>query len=253
MSLHSYPYPSYSWNYQGVDFAYIPVTQQLANAMYDDGIRIVGRYLYADRYPNGKGITADEIQYYLNAGISIYFYYEVDSQDALGGYQRGYDNGIDCLAECTDLNVPQGTMIYCCCDTSVTDAQAAGVVMDYLEGFMDALPDYNVGIYGGLNVMNACYNSFPNLLRCEDGTLGPEEFSPIDVRQWAIARNLQAEQDGYLRIANVTFDSVGFAQWRGYSIDLVSAPSTANMWGGGSPTPPGPDEAMPIWMYLKLF
>ena len=118
MSLHNYPYPSYSWAYQGVDFAYIPVTQQLANAMYDDGLRIVGRYLYADRYPNGKGITADEIQYYLNAGISIYFYYEVDSQDALGGYQRGYDNGIDCRAECTDLNVPQGTMSYCCCDTA---------------------------------------------------------------------------------------------------------------------------------------
>lgn len=256
MATYNYPFPSLSWQYQGIDFAYISVTQELANQMYADGIRIVGRYLYADRYPNGKGITAQEIQYYHNAGISIYFYYEVNANDALGGYQAGYDNGIDCLAECTDLNVPQGTMIYCCCDTGVTDVQAQGVVMDYLEGFADALPDYNVGIYGGLNVVSACYDTFPDLYRCEDGTLGPSEFSPINVRQWAIARNNQAKQDGYLRIDNITMDTNGFAQWRGYNVDIVSADDLTNMWGGGSPTPPTPPipthKELPIWMYLRL-
>ena len=115
MALHDYPYPSYDWGFQGVDFAHIPMTQALADAMYNDGIRIVGRYIY----PTGKGITAQEARYYINAGINIYFYYEVDTSDALGGYNRGLQNGASCLAEAFIAGVPLETQIYCCCDTGV--------------------------------------------------------------------------------------------------------------------------------------
>ena len=255
MPLTSYPFESYSWSYQGIDFAGIPITQELANQMYEDGIRFVGRYLFSIRYPQGKGITAEEAQYYLNAGIRIFLYYEVNSTDALGGYEAGYQNGLACLIECTDLSVPQGTQIYCCCDMGVTDEQASGVVMDYLSGFADALPNYNVGIYGGLNVIEEAYISFPNAYRCQAGAWGVQEFSPINVRQWLIATNNSAASDGYINIQNISIDANGYATWRNYSVDLVSADTLDNMWGDDSPTPPAPTPTthkMPLWMYLKI-
>lgn len=256
MAFYNYPFPSCSWDYQGIDFAYIPVTQELANQMYADGIRFVGRYLYHDRYPIGKGISAQEVQYYLNANIRIFLYYEVNTTDALGGYDSGYNNGLAALAEATDLGVPAGTQIYCCCDTSVTAEQATSVVMQYLEGFAAALPDYNTGIYGGSLVVEACHSQYPLRYRCQAGAWGSQEYSPIDVRQWLVATNRQAMNDGYIRIQNVILDSNGYATWRGYSVDLCSAESLENMWGDDSPTPPTPTPAesdkMPLWFYLKL-
>ena len=264
MALYDYPFPSYSWPYQGVDFAVIGnMSQDMADQMYLDGIRFIGRYLFAQQFPYGKGISATEASYYLNAGISIFFYYEVSSNDALGGYSRGYQNGQNCLLQCQALGVPAGTQIYCCCDTGVTDSQAAGVVMDYLRGFKDALPGYSIGIYGGQNVMEACYSADPNYYRVQAGAWGAKEFSPINVRQWPLAYNGNANRDGYINIANITI-SGGYAYWRGYNVDLCSAPDLTNMWNSGSPgptppippVPPGPgpeDKKMPIWMYLKPF
>lgn len=258
MALHSYPYPSYGWQYQGFDFYGMPnIDQSLADLMYADGVRFVGRYLYADQYPNGKGISAAEAQYYLNAGIRIFLYYEVNTTDALGGYDRGQLNGLNCLAQAQQLSVPAGTQIYCACDTGVTDAQAAGVVMDYLHGFADALPDYNTGIYGGSNVMSACYNAYPNNYRCQAGAWGSQEFDPINVRQWYLNTNNRAYNDGYINIANITIDSNGYAYWRGVNVDLCSAENINNMWGDGSPTPPTPPgpaperSSMPLWFYLR--
>ena len=269
MALYSYPFPSYSWDYQGFDFAYPPanMSQQIADDMYADGVRFVGRYLFYDQYPSGKGINATEAAYYLNAGIRIYFYYEVQTTDALGGYARGQQNGADCLIQCQALSVPAGTQIYCCCDRGVTDAEASGVVMDYLRGFAQALPNYNTGIYGGQNVMDACYNAFPNHFRIQAGAWGAQEFSPINIRQWLLSTNWQAQADGYQRIANVTIKG-GYAYWRGHNVDLCSAPDIENMWGDDSPdpppTPPGPgpgpgpgpepgSNKMPFWMYLRQF
>lgn len=256
MSFNSYPFPSLDWQYQGFDYWGLSnLSQSLVDNMYADGVRFVGRYLYAQQYPNGKGISQAEIQMYLNAGISMYFYYEVNSTDALGGFNTGYQNGLDCLAQCVALGVPNGTQIYCCCDTGVSDADANGVVMDYLRGFAAALPLYNVGIYGGANVMQACYTALPQNLRCQAGAWGIQEFSPIDVRQWLISSNRQALNDNKIRIANISIDSNGYAYWRGNNVDLVSADTLTNMWGNGSPTPPTPTErtSMPIWFYLKPF
>lgn len=254
MALHSYPYPSLTWQYQGIDFFGMgTITQQLAEDMYADGIRFVGRYLYASQYPNGKGISANEAQIYLDAGLKIFLYYEDTTSDALGGYNAGYQNGQAALAQATALNVPQGTQIYCCCDTDVTESQAQGVVMDYLEGFADALPDYNTGIYGGVEVMKACFNAFPANLRCQAGAWGAQEFDPIDLRQWLIGSLPSAIQDGYVNIQNITLDANGYPLWRGHSVDICSAPSLDYMWGGTTPPPPVSDEKMPIWFYLKLF
>lgn len=262
MAYHSYPFPSLDWAYQGFDFAglYGGVTQQVADNMYADGVRFVGRYLYN----GGKGATAQEIQYYLNAGIRIFFYYEVLTSDSLGGYQRGQQNGANCLALANALGVPQGTQIYCCCDTGVTDAQASGVVMDYLNGFANALPNYYTGIYGGANVMDACYTTYPQNCRVQAGAWGVQEFEPINIRQWLIATNNRAYSDGKLRIQNVSIDSNGYATWRGNPVDILSANSIENMWGDDDPdpppTPPDPPEPpqpttgnkMPFWLYLKL-
>ena len=261
MPLFNYPYPSYLWDYQGVDFAVIGnMSQALADAMYNDGIRFVGRYLYSQQWPNGKGISAAEADMYLNAGLRIFLYYEINTTDALGGYSRGQQNGAACLTQCNNLSVPVGTQIYCCCETGVTDAQAAGVVMDYLDGFASELPDYNVGIYGGQNVMAACYAAYPDRYRVQAGAWGSQEFSPINVRQWLLNTNGAAERDGYIKINNITING-GYAYWRGYNVDLCSAPDLENMWGDDSPTPPtptppGPGPAtgkMPIWFYLKPF
>lgn len=256
MAFYPYPYPSYNWQYQGVDYAGITnLSQALANQMYADGIRFVGRYLYSAQYPNGKGITSQEAQFYFNAGLKIFLYYEVDSTDALGGQERGQQNGQNCLALANDLNVPAGTQIYCCCDTAVDNEHANGVVMDYLEAFANELPDYNVGIYGGSNVMQACYDNFPNNLRCQAGAWGSQEFSPINVRQWLIGNNRTAMNDGKILIENVAIDSNGYATWRGHSVDLCSANTLANFWGDSSPTPPTPvsESKMPIWFYLRPF
>lgn len=273
MSVYDYPYPSLSWDYQGIDFAGLPITQALANEMYNDGIRIVGRYLYSIHYPQGKGISAQEAQYYINAGISIFLYYEINTNDALGGFSLGLRKGMDCKAEAESIGVPHGTCIYCCCDMAVTDNQANGVVMEYLEGFKDAFQYeeidpvtgqiivkyyYEIGIYGGQNVMNACYNTFPEALRCQAGAWGNKEFSPINIRQWYISYNRTAADDGKIRIANIDIDANGYAKWRNYNVDLVSANDLSYFWGTQTPTPtpPSPQPVatnMPIWFYLKPF
>lgn len=266
MAFDPYPFPSYTWDYQGFDFAGMAgLDASLAQAMYDDGVRVVGRYLFGQQYPNGKGLSAAEAQLYLNAGISIFLYYEVNSNDALGGQARGEQLGQQALAQAAALGVPQGTPIICCCDTGVTDAQANGVVMQFLQGFASQLPDYRIGIYGGANVMQACYNTDPDYWRVQAGAWGADEFSDIDVRQWLLAKNGAAIRDGYCRISNITIQG-GYAYWRGRNVDLISAVSLEFMWNPGStPTPPSPtppppppvppveSDKMPIWFYLKLF
>jgi hypothetical protein len=254
MATYPYPYPSYDWAYQGFDYAYPPqLDSSVVAQMYDDGVRFIGRYLFNDRYPNGKGISASEAQLYLDAGIAIFLYYEVGAGDALGGYEAGYNNGIACLAEANFIGVPIGTQIYCCCDMDVSDAQAYGVVMDYLNGFKDALPDYNVGIYGGLNVMQASYSTYPDTLRVQAGIYG-NEFEPINIKQWQIGSNRRASADGKIRISGITIDNNGYAYYRGHSVDLCSTDNLTNMWGHDTPTPPTPSgHKMPIWFYLKLF
>lgn len=264
MAFASYPYPSLDYDYQGIDFAglYSPIDQALADQMYADGIRFVGRYLFPQRYPNGKGVTRQEVDYYLNAGLKVFFYYEVDSTDALSGYDGGYQAGLNCLQEANYIGVPIHTNIYCCCDMGVTDTQADGVVMSYLEGFKTALPNYYCGIYGGANVMESAYNHFVNEFRCQAGAWGDLEFSPINVRQWYINTMNLAAHDGKIRISNITIDSNGFAKWRGNPVDILSAGSLATMWNGDIPVPPSPPppvppetntDKMPIWFYLRPF
>lgn len=250
MAVYNYPFPSYTWPYKGIDFAYLSgISAQLAQDMVADGISFVGRYLFSSQYPNGKGISRQEAEFYLNAGLAIFLYYEVNAGDALGGYNAGVANGQNAYALATDLGVPQGTPIICCCDTSVTDQQASGVVLQYLEGFTSEILGYNSGIYGGLNVVEACYNAHPGLWRVQAGAWGSQEFSDIDVRQWYIPRNIDAQNDGYVSISNVTIDANGYASWRGHSVDLISAPSLQYMWNG-QPAPQ-PKSKMPIWFYLK--
>lgn len=280
MAFIEYPYPSLRWDYQGIDFAIMPVTQNLADDMYNDGIRFVGRYLYHQHYPSGKGITTQEAQYYLNAGIAIFFYYEVNSNDALGGYSRGVQNGTACLTEAQSIGVSYGTEIYCCCDMGVTDAQANGVVMQYLDGFKSAFeyqvydPDtqswhteyyYNIGIYGGSNVIQAAHSNSPDYFLCQAGAWGDKEFSPLDIRQWYINYNRTAANEGRIRLQNIAINSNGYATWRGYSVDLCSARNLTYFWKDvpptptptpPTPTPPTPQDTpadMPIWFYLKKF
>ena len=265
MGFSDYPYPSYNWDYQGIDFAGIPITQALADQMYNDGIRFVGRYLFSRQYPSGKGITAQEAQYYINAGLKIFLYYEVDTTDVFGGYNGGYQNGQTAFNLAVQAGVPQDTQIFCCCDTGVTNAQAQGIVMQYLAGFADAIQGYTPGIYGGANVMDACYSQFPNYSRVQAGAWGMQEFDPINIRQWLIGYNNRALNDGKIRISNITIDRDGYAKWNGHNVDILSANSLANMWGDSSPTPPTPptppsppvppveDTSMPIWFYLKKF
>lgn len=250
MAWHEYPYPSYEWEFQGVDFASMgTMTPQIAEQMAIDGISFVGRYLFAERIPFGKGITAEEAQMYLDHGIAIFLYYEVNTDDALNGYNRGVYNGERCLEQAIDVGVPENTLIFCACDTAVSLDQANGIVMEYLEGFNDGLgPGYSVGIYGGANVVQAAYNN--GFYNCQAGAWGDLEFEPINVRQWYISYNNAANRDGYLKLKNIEIDTNGYAQWNGFAVDLCSAPDTAGMWGGG---PRKKKHKMPIWLSQKKF
>ena len=256
--FHNYPFPSYSWQYQGVDYAMINgMDSTMAAQLFTDGARFVGRYLWHVKYPYGKGLSAAEAQWYFDAGLRIFLYYEALASDALGGYDQGNTNGINALTELALLNVPAGVMVCCCCDTAVTDAQAAGVVMDYIRGFRAQLEPagYRVAIYGGQNVMAAAAQYQPNVYRCQAGAWGYQEFDPIDVRQWLIAYNGNAQRDGFVRIQNINISN-GYAFWRNYNVDLCSAPDLTYMWGDGSPVPPSPGPVtpeMPFWMWLKIF
>lgn len=262
MAYYPYPYPSDTWPYKGLDYDVMPnLDAEKALQMKNDGIDFVGRYLYSAQNPNGKGISAAEAQIYLDAGIRIFLYYEVNTGDALGGWASGVANGRNAAALAAALTIPAGTPIICCCDTSVTDADAQEVVMAYLQGFASELPTYNVGIYGGANVVEAAYNLNPVYNNIQAGAWGAQEFSPIFVRQWYIPKNNDALVDGYITINGVTLNSSGYASYGGASVDLLSAPSIANMWGDPSPTPPGPGpgptptdrDKMPIWFYLRKF
>lgn len=248
MAFHEYPYPCYDWEYQGVDFAiFNDMSAELAYQMADDGIAFVGRYLWPDAMPNGKGLSKEEMQLYYDAGIAVYCYFEINIDDALQGFDHGVNVGEWAKDLAEEIELPENTMIFCCCDTAVDLDTADGVVMDYLRGFAQGLTEkYSAGIYGGANVMQACYNADPAFVRCQAGAWGDLEFDPINVRQWYINRNHDAYHR-FLKLHNITLDENGYAQWRGHSVDLCSAPSLDGMAGGTKKPRP-----MPLWYVGRI-
>ena len=172
----------------------------------------------------------------------------------MGGQARGEQLGQQALAQAAALGVPIGTPIICCCDTGVTDAQANGVVMQFLQGFASQLPDYRIGIYGGANVMQACYNMNPDYWRVQAGAWGADEFSDINVRQWLLSKNSAAINDGYCRIYDLYTMALKFEG------EYKNGKKNGKGKEPPGPTPPPPppippveSNNMPIWFYLKLF
>lgn len=253
MARIAYPYPSLTqWDYQGFDSSSPYFTDAQMAQMAADGVRVFGRYLY----DGDKGCTRAEALRWLNHGIALYFYYEVNTTDAVQGYAHGYELGRACQAQIQAVGVPDNTMIFCCCDRDVTDTTARGAVVEFYRGFKAAIPYHSVGIYGGLNVMEAVKAADSGAWLCQAGAWGFEEFDRIDCRQWLISRNSQAYTPNnlnYLRIQGVTVGAgqtpdLMWAYWRGNSVDLVSVPSLEYCWRNASqprPTPYTPPPAPP--------
>jgi hypothetical protein len=61
--------------------------------LYKANVRCVGRYLWHDVYPNGKGISSDERKIALDNGIGIWYNYEGYSNNWRGGSGQGKTDG----------------------------------------------------------------------------------------------------------------------------------------------------------------
>lgn len=131
------------------------LTEAQAQALYNDGIRYIGRYLTKVKGGLDKNLTDQEIRHILNAGLKLIPIFQED-QSRLENftYQKGYGCWRKATDAATRLKLPACT-IYFSVDFDATEAQAKGAVTDFFRGLNDAKavsPSiYQIGIYSARN------------------------------------------------------------------------------------------------------
>ena len=107
-------------------------------------------------WPNksvGKIIGLDELNALWAAGKKVGLVWEVDTNDADGGYDHGKDSGEHARAMARTLGYPDSVPIYVAVDKRLTDANR-GTAVEYVSGFRDG-----AGLarpYGEAALIDAC-------------------------------------------------------------------------------------------------
>lgn len=129
---------------QGLDYS--------AGAIPGAAIRQAG-YGFVIRYVDdpavglgSKHITPQEYRDLVGAGVQVLLVFEVDTGDALGGYNQGVSNAQRARKGADWIGYPQGAPIFMACDMHLTGPQV-DTAMRYLDGARSVLGSAT-GCYG---------------------------------------------------------------------------------------------------------
>lgn len=151
-----------------------------ANALYNAGYRIVGRYL-SGTVGSGtsmlsKALTKSEMTSIFEAGLSIFAIF----QEGVPSLQRyTYDHGKEdattAISAAKELDIPMREYIYFAIDYDVLDGYISSTVKPYFEGINEVFEEngfiYNVGIYGSRNVCSRICDEYGLASSCFVGDM----------------------------------------------------------------------------------
>lgn len=141
----------------GVDYSFArPDPTMLA----DRGVTLAGRYLWRDKYEDGrpnKGITRSELDQLNAVGIGVFFVYEEDGRELLGGFEAGVR-----VAEAADAyrralgigRVP----IYFAVDFDANVEQMTPI-LSALDGIASVIGRDRTGLYGGIRPVKTAFDT----------------------------------------------------------------------------------------------
>lgn len=133
----------------GVDY---PWSKPAPAALRDAGVTFAMRYLSKDP---GKNLTLAEANALAAAGIWCGVVWETTAGRALAGRAAGADDAREALRQATACGMPGTRPIYFAVDTDTTWSQ----VQPYFQGVRDVLPLAQVGVYGGIRIVQGAADS----------------------------------------------------------------------------------------------
>ncbi|WJK38137.1 DUF1906 domain-containing protein [Solwaraspora sp. WMMA2056] len=137
------------------------ITASRASWLWNNGYRIVGRYLYD---PPGstldKEIKPGELQTMFAAGLRVFPIYQDDGRRLSDfSYGIGYQHALNAHSLAVGYGFNKGTVIYFAVDYDATQAEIDSAIVPYFHGVVAGLASrgkrYIHGVYGSRNV---CWN-----------------------------------------------------------------------------------------------
>ena len=134
----------------------VEVTSELANKLYQDGYRVVGRYITG----NTKRIQPGELTRIFNAGLKVFPIYQNNDRDIEDfTLEKGKIAGNYAVENAKQLGIPKGSIIYFAVDLDVYDYQISEAIIPYFIGIMKGMDGtYKIGVYGSRNVCTKLSN-----------------------------------------------------------------------------------------------
>lgn len=141
----------------GVDYSFArPSPAMLASR----GVKLAGRYLWREKYDDGstnKGIGRAELDALHVAGIKVFFIYEEDGKELLGGFDAGVR--VAKAAEGFRQALGIGAVpIYFNVDYDATAEQMVPTLAA-LDGIASVIGLERTGLYGGVRPITAAFNA----------------------------------------------------------------------------------------------
>ena len=144
-----------------------------------------------------KHIRPPEYQELVTAGVDVLLYFEVDTQDAMGGFSAGHDNALRARAGADWIGYPHDRPIIMACDRHV-DVQQSRVAINYMQGAEAAIGHEHVGVYGFFDLIDPCIALNVGCFYVQAG-IRPAAADPVHMWQ----RN-----DGFATVGGIECDIV---------------------------------------------
>lgn len=140
------------------------ITESRAQILYDNGYRLVGRYL--TNVINGKTdkcIKDGELNNIFNAKLKVFPIYQDNGRnlnDFL--YSKGLVSAYRAIRAAKNYGFPRGTTIFFAVDMDLYESQIISNVVPYFEGIKRVFLEdnnYKIGAYGARQVCDILYNN----------------------------------------------------------------------------------------------
>ncbi len=139
----------------------------LAYALYNMGIRYIGRYLTNVANGYDKKMTSEEVQILLKAGLKIFpIFQESPNSTVLPtdfDFWRGQDDAKKAIKAALNLGITKDTVIYFALDCDMMEDEINNYAIPYFEGIKEIFDFYDkcykIGVYGTRNSCNKVCNA----------------------------------------------------------------------------------------------
>ncbi|MFG2307549.1 glycoside hydrolase domain-containing protein [Streptomyces sp. NPDC048566] len=133
------------------------ISSARAKWLYDNGYRIVGRYLYHPDPSYEKQIQPGELETILANKLKVFPIFQVHGRDVSEyKYEIGYQHALKAHEMAEGFGINRGTTIYFAVDYDTTQEEIDGHVIQYFQGVASGLASrgkkYVHGVYGSRNV-----------------------------------------------------------------------------------------------------